>query len=116
MDELQRLTNELQGEADEIIRERKRKQFPKKYAPILESDMLVTLSECAFNVHKQDVANLVLVPNEDINFKNCINAVSKISYIAAVYKAVSIHGWDWRPTKWKNNRLYLTAIAPTLLK
>lgn len=113
MDKTKHLVSELQSHADEILRGRKRNQYPKKNAPILDKEMLITLSGCCFRIHKQEVENLVLIADEDINFDNNVDPIRVISYIAGTYEHVAIYGWNWRPTRWKKNKLYLIASAPT---
>lgn len=114
MDKSQKLIDDIKAHADEILRERKRNQTPKKGAPKLDPDLLITLSGCAFRVHKQRDGKLVLAPDEKVNFEKGVNTLRVISYIAGVYEAVSIGGWDWRPVSHRSNRLFLKAIAPTL--
>lgn len=109
------LIQQIQEQADELQRGMKRKQMPKKHAPTLEKTLLITLSGCAFNVHKQTSNQLVLTANDKINFENGVNPTRVISYIQNTYNEVAIADWNWRPVRWKKDKLFLKPIAPTLM-
>lgn len=116
MNNTDQLISQIQEHADEIQRERKRNQMPKKNAPKLNRSMLITLSGCAFNIHKQTPNQLVLCANADVNFDNGVDETRIISYIHGVYNEVTIADWNWRPVKWKKNKLFLKPVAPTLMQ
>ncbi|HHX8554579.1 TPA: hypothetical protein ACVO14_002364 [Vibrio alginolyticus] len=115
MNKTDQLIAQIQEQADEIQRERKRNQVPKKNAPTLDKSLLITLSGCTFNVHKQTPNQLILCSNSEINFDKGVDEIRVISYIHGVYKEVTIADWNWRPVKWKKNKLFLKPIAPTLM-
>lgn len=91
----------------------KRKQFPSKHAPKLEPSLLITICGCTFKVHRQDKELLVLKADETINFENNVNVLRSVSYIVGARPHVSIEGWDWRPTRYKKNKIYLRPVAPS---
>lgn len=103
---------ELEQAAEQAKKDLRKKQYPKKNAPDLDSGMLVTLSKCAFRVYKQSKGQLVLKADEKINFDNQINEIRVVSYICGVYDEVSIGGWLWRPVRYKGVKLYLKAVSP----
>ncbi|WP_170894409.1 hypothetical protein [Vibrio sp. 2-2(9)] len=104
---------QLETQVNQLKQELKRRQFPKKNAPTLPLDLLVTISGCTFKLHSQTDGRLVLKADKAINFDKGINVLRSISYIAGARDSVSIAGWDWRPTHFKKDKLYLRPVAPT---
>jgi hypothetical protein len=115
MNTTENLIKQIEEQTSALQRDMKRKQMPKKHAPKLEKSLLITLSGCAFNVHKQTDNQLVLIANEKVNFEKGVNAVRVISYIEGTYDEVTISDWNWRPVRWKKDKLFLKPIAPTLM-
>ncbi|MBS9820021.1 hypothetical protein [Vibrio alginolyticus] len=104
---------QLETQVDQLKQQFKRRQFPKKNAPMLPLDLLVTISGCTFGLHSQKDGRLVLKADKAINFDKGINVLRSVSYIAGARDSVSIAGWDWRPTHFKKDKLYLRPVAPS---
>tara|TARA_Y100000588_G_scaffold87175_4_gene92842 strand:- start:6 stop:371 length:366 start_codon:yes stop_codon:yes gene_type:complete len=103
---------ELKDKVDLVKQELKRKQYPSKHAPKVESDLLITISGCSLNFLKQEKGMLVLQANKKLAFENGTNILRALSYIAGVYDHVTIAGWTWRPIRYKKHKLYLRPVAP----
>ncbi|CAH0543136.1 hypothetical protein [Vibrio marisflavi] len=107
------IVSELQQKANEVLQARRRKQAPAKNAPVVPSELLITLSGCYFRIHQQKSNGaLTLIVDEKANFEAGVNIVRACSYIVGVYDAVSICGWDWRPLRYRRNKIFLKAICP----
>lgn len=106
---------QIQRNVDEFKRITMRNQYPKSKAPVLDADLEVEICGCVFNLHKQEGTMLVLKANEKANFERNVKIISAISYIAGARNSVAVAGWDWRPLRYKGNKLFLRPIAPTLL-
>ncbi len=106
--------DELEQNVNQIKQRLRRQQIPKKHAPQVPPELLITLSGCAFKVHKQSARKLVLKADEKANFENDVNVLRSVSYIAGVYDAVSVYGWDWRVIRYDGSKLILRPLAPTI--
>lgn len=104
---------QLKTQVNQLKQQFKRRQFPKKNAPALPLDLLVTISGCTFKLHSQKDGRLVLKADKAINFDKGVNVLRSISYIAGARDSVSIASWDWRPTHFKKDKLYLRPVAPS---
>ncbi|QFT40030.1 MULTISPECIES: hypothetical protein [unclassified Vibrio] len=107
---------QIENNVSLIKQELKRKQYPSKNAPVLNTELLITICGCTFKVLRQEKRSLVLVADEKVNFERGINILRSISYIAGARSSVSIMDYDWRPTRYKGNKLYLRPVAPTIMK
>ncbi|HHF2868994.1 TPA: hypothetical protein ACPJZQ_004152 [Vibrio alginolyticus] len=104
---------QLETKVNQLKQKFKRRQFPKKNAPVLPLDLLVTISGCTFGLHSQKNGRLVLKADKEINFDKDVNVLRSVSYIAGARDSVSIAGWDWRTTHFKQDKLYLRPVAPS---
>lgn len=111
---------ELQEKANKVLLARKRSQYPKKHAPTLPADLLITLPAGGvkgyFNVHKQTVNELVIRIDEDLCFEHAVNVERVLSYVKGLGLEVAIYGWNWRPTRRKGMKLFLKPVAPSGLQ
>lgn len=114
------LISEIEAHANDIKRERRRIQHPKKHAPSIPNDLLITLSAGGvvgyFNLHKQTNNEIVIKANETLCFERGVDINRVLSYVYGVGSEVAIYGWNWRPTKWKGSKLFLTPVAPSIFE
>ncbi len=73
---------QLETQVNQLKQQFKRRQFPKKNAPALPLDLLVTISGCTFGLHSQKDGRLVLKADKAINFDKGVNVLRSVSYIA----------------------------------
>ncbi|MCG6387471.1 hypothetical protein [Vibrio fluvialis] len=120
MKDTSQLITQIQKQANEIKRERRRTQFPKKNAPKLPNDLLITLTGGGvvgyFRLHKQTNNEIVIKTDEKLCAENGVDTQRILSYVKGVGSEVAIYGWNWRPTKWKGNKLFLTPVAPSIFE
>ncbi len=92
----------------------KNKQYPKKYAPVVEKEVLIEICGGYFKVHRQDGRSLVLKACEKKNFESDVNLLRVLSYICGARDTVSVYNWNWRPVRFKRDKLYLKALHPLI--
>ncbi len=108
------LIHEIQKKIDEEKQRLRNKQYPKKNAPIVDKDVLIEICGGYFKVHRQCRESLILKACDKSNFDNNVNLLRVLSYICGARNAVSVYNWNWRPVRYKKDKLYLKALHPLL--
>lgn len=108
------LVQQIQENVSKAKQHLRNKQYPKRHAPKVDKDVLIEICGGHFKVHRQDGKSLVLKACEKKNFENNVNLLRVLSYICGARDTVAVYNWNWRPVRFKKDKLYLKALHPLL--
>ncbi|HCG7330454.1 TPA: hypothetical protein NJ407_004066 [Vibrio parahaemolyticus] len=108
------IVDQIEENVSKIKQELRKKQYPKKNAPAIDEGVLIEICGGYFKLHQQNGKTLVLKACEKTNFENGVNLLRVMSYICGARDTVSVYNWNWRPVRFKKDKLYLKALSPLL--
>ncbi|UTZ44513.1 hypothetical protein [Vibrio campbellii] len=110
----QEIIEQIEKNVSEIKQAHRNKQYPKKHAPKVDKDVLIEICGGYFKLHAQDGKSLVLKACDRTNFERDVNLLRVMSYICGARNAVAVYNWNWRPVRFKKDKLYLKALHPLI--
>ncbi len=108
------ITRKIEENLVELKQELRNKQHPKKHAPRVDRELLIEICGGYFKVYRQEGKSLILKACDKSNFERGVNLLRVMSYICGARKTVSVDNWNWRPIRFKKDKLYLKALHPLI--
>lgn len=107
----QQIENNI-SEIKHLVRVR---QYPKKHAPTIPPTLLMEIYGGLFTVHKQNKNTLVLSLDVEMCVKKNVKPIRILSYICGAMDHVSIENWNWRPIRFRANKIFLKPVSPIFI-
>lgn len=95
-----------------LKQQHRERQYNKKNCPVVSCGLIFEIAGGFFRVHKQECGVLVLKADEKLMFEHDVSMIRCLSYIVGARSSVSVADWNWRPTRYKKDKLYLKPISP----